>query len=372
VSARRSASVTITLSDTTAPSVTAFSVPATATTLTVAISTFTASDNVGVTGYLVNQAATTPSATATGWSSTAQSSYTFTTAGTKTLYGWAKDAVGNVSASRSASVTITLSDTIPPVVSISAPTSGATFSGTITVSASASDNVGIAGVQFLLDGVALGSEDIASPYSIFWSTTQSSNGTHTLSARARDGAGNQTTSAGVSVTVNNSVPPAGTYTLWSNSVVPAIITADDPSAVELGVKFRSDVAGYVTGIRFYKGPRNTGTHVGSLWSSTGQRLATVTFTNETASGWQQASLSTPVAITANTTYVASYHTNVGYYSGNEAYFAASGSDNPPLHALANGVAGGNGVYRYGATSAFPNQTWNSSNYWVDVVFVPQM
>jgi hypothetical protein len=67
--------------------------------------------------------------------------------------------------------------------------------------------------------------------------------------------------------------------------------------------------------------------------------------------------------------VASYHTNVGYYSADLAYFATSGVANPPLRALANGENGGNGVYRYGA-SGFPNQTYNASNYWVDVVFQP--
>ena len=73
------------------------------------------------------------------------------------------------------------------------------------------------------------------------------------------------------------------------------------------MKFRSDVAGYVTGVRFYKAAGNTGTHVGNLWSSTGTRLATATFTGETASGWQQVTFSPPVAIAANTVYVASYH-----------------------------------------------------------------
>ena len=142
----------------------------------------------------------------------------------------------------------------------------------------------------------------------------------------------------------------------------------DPNAVELGVKFRANVNGSITGIRFYKGAANTGTHSGSLWTSTGTRLATATFTNETASGWQQVTFSAPVAITANTTYVASYHTNVGHYAADNNYFASAGVINGPLTALANGVDGGNGVYRYGATSAFPNQTFQSSNYWVDVVF----
>ena len=140
--------------------------------------------------------------------------------------------------------------------------------------------------------------------------------------------------------------------------------------MEVGVKFRSDVAGKILGVRFYKASTNTGTHVANLWSSAGTKLATATFAGETASGWQQVNFTSPVSVTANTVYVVSYHTNTGHYSINTNYFATSGADNPPLHALANGVSGSNGVYRYGASSAFPNQTWNTSNYWVDVVFQP--
>jgi len=75
-----------------------------------------------------------------------------------------------------------------------------------------------------------------------------------------------------------------------------------------------------------------------------------------------------VSITANTVYVASYHANNGHYSYDNNYFSVNGVDNPPLHALANGVSGGNGVYAYGSSSIFPNQTWNACNYWVDVVW----
>ena len=103
--------------------------------------------------------------------------------------------------------------------------------------------------------------------------------------------------------------------------------------------------------------------------ATATRLATVTFTNETASGWQQALFATPVAITSNTVYVASYHANNGHYSEDTNYFAEQGVDHPPLHALADGVSGGNGVYAYGASSVFPSQTWKAANYWVDVLFV---
>jgi hypothetical protein len=152
--------------------------------------------------------------------------------------------------------------------------------------------------------------------------------------------------------------------------VPGTVDDGPDSAVELGVKFRSDVAGSITGIRFYKATANTGTHLGHLWSSTGTLLASATFAGESASGWQQVNFASPVAIAANTVYVASYHVNSGHYSADLSYFTSKGVDNPPLHALANGVSGANSVYAYGASSAFPNQTWNAANYWVDVVFSP--
>src|SRR5262249_20184581 len=154
---------------------------------------------------------------------------------------------------------------------------------------------------------------------------------------------------------------------WPSTATPAVADAQDSGAVELGVKFTSDVAGTITGIRFYKGPTNTGTHVGSLWTSTGTLLGQATFTGETASGWQQVNFATPVSITANTAYVASYHTNVGQYSTTASYFTSTGVNTPPLHAPASGsVPGGNGVYTYSATSTFPNGTFNDTNYWVDV------
>ncbi len=91
--------------------------------------------------------------------------------------------------------------------------------------------------------------------------------------------------------------------------------------MELGVKFQASTNGTITGIRFYKGSLNTGTHVGDLWSSTGTLLASATFTNETASGWQQVDFSNPVQITAGATYIASYHTTTGEYSDTPDYFS---------------------------------------------------
>jgi hypothetical protein len=158
-------------------------------------------------------------------------------------------------------------------------------------------------------------------------------------------------------------------TVFSPTSVPTVISENDPDAVELGMKFRSDVPGVVTGVRFYKGSSNTGTHVGHLWSATGTLLASVTFVGETASGWQQASFSSPVAISANTTYIVSYYAPNGFYSANLGFFS-SAADNAPLHGLASGTDGPNGVYRYG-TSGFPNSTYNNTNYWVDVTFNTQ-
>jgi PKD repeat protein len=155
--------------------------------------------------------------------------------------------------------------------------------------------------------------------------------------------------------------------LWDSTPIPNVTAAADTRAVEVGVKIRSSVDGLITGVRFYKGSQNTGTHVGRLWSSTGQLLAQATFTNETASGWQQVNLATPVAIKANTVYVVSYHAPVARYATNEGFFASAYTKGP-LRALSNTEAGGNGVYRYGSGGVFPTGTYGSTNYWVDALF----
>src|SRR5207237_6846013 len=98
-------------------------------------------------------------------------------------------------------------------------------------------------------------------------------------------------------------------------------------------------------------------------------LASATFTNETASGWQQVNFANAVAITANTVYVASYHSTVGHWSASWNFFASSGVDDPPLHALANVSGTPDGRFTYGSASAFPANT-NTANYWVDVAFTP--
>ncbi len=187
---------------------------------------------------------------------------------------------------------------------------------------------------------------------------------YTVSINAEDLSGNATTASWLFTT--EAVVSASS--VWDLSVVPTVTSAADTASVELGVKFRSASDGFVKGLEFYKGALNTGTHVGSLWTADGQRLANVTFTNESQSGWQRADFDVPVPVTANTTYVASYFAPDGGYSFDGAYFADGDVTNGPLTALGQGTDGGNGVYRYGNGGLFPNQSFNASNYWVDVVF----
>lgn len=159
--------------------------------------------------------------------------------------------------------------------------------------------------------------------------------------------------------------------LWDDATVPGTVDAGDAGAdVELGVRFRSDVAGVVKAVRFYKSAANTGLHVGNLWSTTGQLLATANFTNESASGWQQANFTVPVPITAGTHYIASYHTTSGHYSFDPGYFLAFDRDSGPLHAPVEQFDNNNGVYKYGPSgpSAFPTSGNGGANYWVDLVF----
>jgi hypothetical protein len=198
-------SVAITVNnDTTAPAV-AMTAPANGETVngTIAVSA-NATDAVGVVGvqFLLDGAALGAEDTSApysfNWATTG------VTNGAHTLSARARDAAGNLTTATSVAVTVN-NDIIAPVVTMTAPANGAIVSAAVTVSADASDAVGVVGVQFLLDGAVLGAEDTTAPYAISWTTTTATNGAHTLSARARDAAGNTTTSSGVAVTVSNAL-----------------------------------------------------------------------------------------------------------------------------------------------------------------------
>lgn len=204
------------------------------------------------------------------------------------------------------------------------------------------------------------------------SGTPAGAGSSSFTVRVSDsGSPQQVNTKAFTLAILEIAPPPTTVSIWSPTAAPTTVDAGADSPVELGVKFRSDVAGSIVGVRFYKSSLNTGTHVASLWSSVGTRLANATFSGETASGWQQAYFITPVQIQGNTTYIASYHCPNGHYSEDQNYFQTSGFDNPPLHALSSTGSGGNNIYAYGPAGSFPNQTYNSANYWVDVLFQPQ-
>ena len=261
-------------------------------------------------------------------------------------------------------------DKTPPTSTISTVSSPNVVEGqTVTVSGTATDAGGgvIGAVQVSTDGGTtwhpasgqVGSASMNWTYSF----AAPAPGTYTIKSRAVDDSINiETPGTGVSYTVT----PSSAMSLFSPSTIPPI--ANDPNAIEVGVKFTAATSGLISGIRFYKGSTNTGTHIGDLWSSSGALLATATFTNETASGWQQVNFSNPVSITAGTTYIASYHTNTGNYADTPYYFATyQGQSNGSLNAPGNSL---NGVFAYSANSTFPNtaSTDTGDNFWVDVVF----
>ena len=264
------------------------------------------------------------------------------------------------------------SDTTPPTSTIASPASGASISaGTIvTISGTASDAGGgtVAGVEISTDGGTTWSQATGTT-SWTYQWTPVVLGSATIKSRAFDDTGNmETPSGGATVTITGSTRTCP-CTIWPSTATPQNADDGDTSSTELGVRFRSNTAGFITGIRFYKGTTlNGGTHVGSLWTNSGSLLGSVTFTNETSTGWQQANFGSAIAIAANTTYVVSYHAPSGHYSSSGGYFATTGFSNAPLSALQDGVDGANGVYAYSGSSTFPSQTYLSELDWVDVVF----
>ena len=273
-------------------------------------------------------------------------------------------------------------DTTPPASTITSPSQGASFSdgSAVTISGNANDTGGgvVAGVEISTDGgstwhpvTTMSAADTSVTWSYSWIAHGSPSAT--IETRAVDDSGNLE-KPGTGVTVNVTCP----CSIWGTNVKPATDDSGDTASTEVGVKFTTDTPGYATGIRYYKASANTGTHTGSLWTADGQLLASATFTNESASGWQQVNFSQPVPLSKNTTYVASYFAPNGHYSQDGSYFyttppmgtnpTITNVDSPPLHALRNTNGVVNGVYSHSGNSTFPTSSANASNYWVDVVF----
>jgi hypothetical protein len=323
-------------------------------------------------------------------------------------------------------------DQQPPTTTITSPRAGGvvtpnvavTISGTAADPASTIQGV-VAGVEVSVDG---GTTWKAATGTTSWtfSWTPPSAGNYTIKSRAFDDLGNieatatSTNTIQVSTNATNCTPPTATLnaapancqgnsivlkltaasgtapysmtvnnqnysnvtvgstfatvsteqSIWGSTGTPLVPNDNDGQSIEVGVRFRATQNGTITGIRFYKGTANTGTHTGSLWNAAGTtKLASATFINETASGWQEVRFTSPVTISANTTYVASYFSPSGAYSSSDAFFNTAGVSNGSLTALQTGVDGSNGLYKYGATG-FPNLSINGANYWVDVLFKP--
>jgi hypothetical protein len=162
---------------------------------------------------------------------------------------------------------------------------------------------------------------------------------------------------------------AQTVSLFTNET-PADTVAADNRAVTLGVKFWSTQAGTVTGIRFYRGAASSGGYTVRLYNAGGTMLGQASVPSDTCTlpCWEEADFASPIPIAANTTYVAAYYTPVGQYAETN-YGLTNGVMNGPLVASSSSQVGGNGVFHYGSPIRFPKNTWESTNYYVDVVFM---
>lgn len=264
-------------------------------------------------------------------------------------------------------LTTPTSDTIPPIVSISTPLVGDTANlfSSVTISGNASDTQTVAGVEVSFNnGVSWVRTEGTTSWSYNWNPTNTGN--TIIKARSFDDSGNFSDFDSVEVYVDTATLNCP-CSIFNNAQTPGNGVENDGQGLTVGMKFRTSIDGYITGLKFYKDVANTGTHTGILWSGAGNNLSQAVFTNETASGWQSVSLSSPVFVDSGTTFVTSYHSANGNYSTTNSYFLNSFT-NGYLTALANGEDGSNGVYSYGSSPGFPNQTFQSSNYWVDVIF----
>jgi chitodextrinase len=324
--------------DTTPPSTPTGFTKSGSTATSISTSWTASTDNAGVASYNLYDGATKVG-TVPG------TSYTFTGLGCGTSHNLAVEAVdtsGNVSTSKA---TLTAStnacDTTPPTVSITAPAGGTTVSGSVAVNANAADNDSVVGVQFKLDGANLQTEDTSSPYGVLWDTTTASNGSHTLTAVARDPSNNTATSASVTVTVSNVAPP--------------------PPPTGLVAAYSFD-AGSGTTVGDLSGNGNTGTITNATWTTTGKFGGALSFNGTDA--WvtvpDSASLHLTTGMTLEawvdpTTLGSSWRTAVfKEQTGNYAYalYANTGTGNPS----ANGIIGGNDDDTR-AASGIPLNTW---------------
>jgi uncharacterized protein DUF4082 len=173
------------------------------------------------------------------------------------------------------------------------------------------------------------------------------------------------------VTLGQAAAAQSPLTIFGNAT-PKTPVDPDTNAVTLGVKFRSSQPGTISGVRFYRAARSSSGYVARLYTAGGTMLASNSVSSEpclTLPCWEELDFASPIWIGANTTYVAAYFVKGGHYAGDNNGLA-NGVTSGPITAPASSQVGGNGVYKYGTSIAFPNQTYLASNYWVDVAFTP--
>ncbi|WP_299363849.1 N,N-dimethylformamidase beta subunit family domain-containing protein [uncultured Paracoccus sp.] len=249
----------------------------------------------------------------------------------------------------------------------------------VTISGTATDNDGNASTTDGVVGVVEVSVDGGATWNVAdgkanWSYSwmPRTEGTYEIVARAIDDSLNLPVPSGLSRdTVVVTAPPVpSTLSLFDPHETVTGLPYNDSAAVELGVRFRAAETGQITELKYWRAAGDAGdtdTRAGRLWDQSGNLLASVTFTSAPGNtGWQVATLNTPVQIAANAEYVVSYRTNDNYLAAS-GYFTTDYTE--PFGKLA-APTGQNGVYAYNTSVVFPTQSYEASNYWVDVSFRP--
>ena len=253
-------------------------------------------------------------------------------------------------------------DDVAPTTTITQPAGGASIAAgdLVTVKGTTADVGGrVASVEVSVDGGA--TFHLAEGTGSFsYTGVVSGTGPDAIQVRATDD------SANIAAPTKRAVTTTCPCSIFG-ALQPVTPSTDDGSAVTLGTKFTVAADGFITGIRFYKGAGNTGTHVGKLYSASGEVLATADFTSETSVGWQTVNFTSAVPVVQGQTYVAAYKAPSGHYAGDNRFFSYRGYSSGRMAAL-GGPGQVNGVF--GVGDSFPDQSYRQSqtNYYVDAVY----